>query len=383
MNESPGEHGPVADSSLTLQQFLYILYRGRRFGASVLLGIFLLFTFIAFTRKPQFTAVASFLPPETDSGAGGALLAQVSALGGGLFGGARSSGDQSVGILRSQTIGRRMVKRFNLIEIYHVKKESQAMARLLANTDLTANAKENLVAVRITDGDPERASRLANGYLEELQSLTAQLALTENSKRRLFYEERLTQEKDALANAEIALKKSEEQSGLISPIGQANTELQAIAQLRAQIAQRKVDLADLLRNETDQNPDVLRLRSGLASLESQVAQMEKGKQGPAGDITRAQVPALELEYIRLQREVKYHETLFDILSKQYEAARLDESHDAPLQVLDRAVTPDSKSGPKRLFILLAGLVFGTVAGIMVVLLRAWWRNFKWQPDAAS
>jgi uncharacterized protein involved in exopolysaccharide biosynthesis len=94
-------------------------------------------------------------------------------------------------------------------------------------------------------------------------------------------------------------------------------------------------------------------------------------------IPTSKAPELLLEYVRKEREVKYHEALFDMLSKQYEAARLDEAHDAPvLQVLDPASYPDTKSSPKRLYIMLGGCAFGFFAGCAWVLARdrAWWSS---------
>jgi uncharacterized protein involved in exopolysaccharide biosynthesis len=72
--------------------------------------------------------------------------------------------------------------------------------------------------------------------------------------------------------------------------------------------------------------------------------------------------------------VKYHETLYELLAKQYEAARIDEAKAAPvIQVVDRAVPPDKKSGPHRLWILLGcgfmGFVIGYVVAIVTRALR--------------
>jgi tyrosine-protein kinase Etk/Wzc len=369
---------------MTVKRLLYKLYRGRRLLIGVMLGILAIAVYLAFATKPRYTAQASFLPPSSGSSAGGALLAQVSALSaGGLLAGLRTSGDQTVGIMASRTIVSDMVRRFHLMDVYGVKRESVAEQMLQNATSLSVGLKDNIVSVSVSDGSPARARDMANAYLDELQTLTDRMALTESSQRRLFYERQLAREKDALSNAEIALKRNEEQSGLIAPAGQTNNELQATAQLRSEIASREVELASLLHDETEQNPDVVRVRKQLESLRAQVAQMENGKTGPSGGLTRAQVPALELEFVRLQREVKYHETLFDILSKQYEAARLDESHDVPLQILDHAVEPDHKSGPKRLLILLFGTVLGLLAGILAVLLRDLWRNFEWDPETES
>ena len=68
--------------------------------------------------------------------------------------------------------------------------------------------------------------------------------------------------------------------------------------------------------------------------------------------------------------MKYHEALFDIIGKQYEAAKLDESKDSPLQVLDEAVTPEAQTGPHRSLIIAMGLFMGLGLGTVYVLYRA-------------
>ena len=129
-----------------------------------------------------------------------------------------------------------------------------------------------------------------------------------------------------------------------------------------------MQLAARRQDEAEENPDILRIRNEIATLQGQVAQLENGKdQGPFSSISTAQVPELQLEYIRKYRDVRYHEALLDIIAKQYEAARLDEAHDAPLQVLDRAAIPDTKSGPHRSIIMAIGLFLGVVLGLVRVI----------------
>jgi len=149
--------------------------------------------------------------------------------------------------------------------------------------------KDSIVTINVTDKSPERARDLANGYLEMLQQTSAGLTLTESSQRRLFYEQRLAKERDDLANAEVALKQNQEQTGLISPAGQTASELQTLASLRAEITARQVRLASLRQDETDENPDVLRIRDEIANLQGQVSQLENGKnQGQFGRFSTAQ-----------------------------------------------------------------------------------------------
>ncbi len=359
--------------SVSWAVLLPMLRRGRRSILSAGLVGLVLAASLAALLPNTYTAFTSFVPPGSNVGpsSAAALMGQLSALGaGGLLGG-KSQGDLYVGVLRSRTIAVDLVSRFDLKHVYKVKKESEAEKVLAKNSIFDAGVKDPIVTISVTDKSPERARDLANGYLQALQETTGSLALTESSQRRLFYEQRLAKEKDDLANAEVDLKKTQEQTGLIAPAGQTMSEIQTLAQLRAQITDRQVRLASLLHDETDQNTDVIRLREEIGSLQAQLAQAENGQgRTHLGTFSTAQAPELELEYIRKAREVKYHEALFEIIGKQYEAARLDEAKDSPLQVLDRATVPDTKSGPHRTLIAAIGLLGGVLAGSALVLFRA-------------
>ncbi len=89
-------------------------------------------------------------------------------------------------------------------------------------------------------------------------------------------------------------------------------------------------------------------------------------------------------YVRKQREVKYHETLFELLARQYEAARLDESREAPLlQIVDHAQVPDRKSGPQRTLLMLAAGLLGALVGAVWVLLKAATQKMRSEPMGAA
>ena len=215
------------------------------------------------------------------------------------------------------------------------------------------------------------AHDLANGYMDALRETNGRLALSQSSQRRVFFGQQLAREKDDLEDAEVELKKTEEKSGLIAPNGQTEAEIRTIAETQAQIAVREVQLAALRDSATDQNPYVIRLRSEIGDLQGQLSRLQNGSGSKStATIPTSRVPELQLEYVRKEREVKYHEALFEMLSRQYEAARLDEARDAPvLQVLDPATYPDTKSWPKRSYFMLGGLLLGFIAGCAWVLAR--------------
>lgn len=360
----------VQNTPLSLPLFFSILGRRKRsILLSGLVGLIVLAVF-AYVQAPTYTATASFLPPESGGSSGTmAMLSQISGLGAaGLLGGGKSQAELCIGILKSHAVSDRLIERFDLMKLYKVKKLSAAEGILQGRSLFIPGTKDPLVNISVTDGNPVLARDLTNAYLDALQETSALLAVSESSQRRLFYEQRLVKEKDELANAEVGLKQVEEQTGVVAPAGQTMSHIQAQAQAQAQITEREVRLASLLNIETEENPEVIGLRREIGSLREHLRQTEKGTN--SDEPSTAQMPALQLEYVRKARDVKYHEALFEILSKQYEAAKLDESRDAPLQVLDRATTPDSKSGPHRTLLMLFGIFVGFAFGTARALLQA-------------
>jgi len=372
---------PLEDPLITLSAVLRKLFIGRKTIIISLLSGAAIATLFAFIIPSQYTAKASFVPPSsTSTSSAAALMGQLSQLtgfsGGGLMGAVKSPGDLYAGILKSRGIADKIIDRFDLKTVYRVKKLSLAEKQLSKHSEFDVGLKDSIVTISVTDKSPIRARDIANAYLDVLRETNGRLALTESSQRRLFFEQQLAKEKDVLADAEVELKRTEEKSGLVAPERQTATEIQMIAQTRAEITVRKVELAALAQSATPQNPEVIRLNSKISSLEDQLHKLLKGSNfREDGAIPTSRVPELELENVRKLREVKYHELLFEILSKQYEAARMDEARDAPvLQVLDPPSVPDSRSSPRRGLIIVGGLFLGLAAGCAWVLFDSSFRR---------
>src|SRR5207253_5209004 len=102
-----------------------------------------------------------------------------------------------------------------------------------------------MISIAVDDKDPKRAAAIANAYVERLYQVTQRLAISESSQRRLFYQKELADEKEALANAEVELKKTQEKTGLIQLSGQAEAIIRASTTLKAQITSKEVQLQGL------------------------------------------------------------------------------------------------------------------------------------------
>ena len=362
------------EDSIDLLELSRTLWASRSLIVRVAAVVAILSVIAAFVLPVRYTSMASFVPP-TNSSSGSmaaALSSQLSMLAAGdLLGGSKATGDLYAGILKSRSVTGEIVRRFNLMSVYGAKKESRAEKVLENNTSVTVDSKSTIITISVTDKSAARARDIADAYLDVLRSTDGRLALGQSSQRRLFFQEQLAKEKDSLEDAEVELKKTEERTGLIAPAGQTESEIRTVAATQAQLAARQVELAALRQSATDQNPELIRLKSEIQDLQSQLGSLQNGA-GTALSIPTAKVPQLKLDYVRKEREVKYHEALFEILSKQYEAARLEEARDAPLlRVLDSASYPDAKSSPKRALIILGGIFLGIILGCVWVLSRSW------------
>jgi tyrosine-protein kinase Etk/Wzc len=333
-------------------------------------------TGLVFLLPIKFTAEAVILTPQQSQPSMSAMaqltgLASGAGLSGlGLLSGLalRTPSDLYVGILESRTIADALITKFKLKEVYHDDDFYTARKRLRRNTTIKAG-KDTLIHVRVEDRDPNRAAQLANAYVDALADQNSRVALTEASQRRLFYEGQLAKEKDALADAEIALRDTQQSTGLVAPSGQAEGLIRALSQLHAEILSREAQVEAMKTFATEDNPRLQTAKRELGALQAELNKLERGSHIPGTpEVPAGQLPEAGLQYLRKYRNFKYHETLFEILSKQYEAARLDEAKAAPLvQVIDRAVTPERKSWPPRTILVLgAALLAACVSGFWLL-----------------
>jgi len=378
------------DDTLDIFDILLVLASKRRMIGTVASIALLVGVIISLLLKPNFIATAIILPPQQSSSSSALLsqLGSLASLGGGASAlGMKSPADMYIGILQSRTIADTIISNFQLQALYKEKKLEDARTSLKAHTAIEAG-KDGLIHISFTDHDARRASDIANAYVGGLYSMNSNLAVGEAAQRRAFFDQQLEEEKKALAFAEEDLRMTQQKTGLIQLSGQAQMIIQTIAKLRADIASREVEMQVLRTSATDQNPEMARLNSEISTMRQQLSKLENDQQRgmSPGNIAvpASRVPQDALEYTRKYREFKYHETLFDLLSRQYEAARIDEAKSLPIiQVIDHAVPPDKRSGPKRALIVLGLGFLGAVLGSVWALIKNGLSGLHEHPEYSS
>ena len=380
-NQPPAVEGPREVDAIAVLQ---VLANHKMQILKVTLAAALLALIVALQLPKMYTATTTVLPPQQNEPTATAMLGQLGAIAG--LGsadlGLRNPDDLFVAMLQSRTIEDRLIDRFDLRRVYSVKQYQAARKKLAERSDIGAG-KEGLISISVTDRDPKRAAELANAYVDLLHELNGNLAITEAGQRRVFYQQQLDTEREALTQAEVALKQVQEKSGLIQPDAQGRAIVSAVADMRAQVAIHEVQLQAMRTYATESNPDVKRAQQELAGLRAQLAKLERNT-GELGNgnlqVPTRQLPEVELEYLRQLRDVKYHEALYDFLSKQLEASRIDEAKDAILvQVVDKAVLPERKSAPRRTLIVSVTAVVAFLLACLGVLLMETLRRKQEDP----
>lgn len=355
------------EDELSLVDILIFLVKNKRLiiGLPILLGV--LAAVIVLLTPPKYTATTRILPPSIGQSA---TLALLGGIGGGVMGFGKNPSDIYVTIIKSRSVEDDLINKFELQAYY--KKKFKVDTRKALENDLHIKAgKEGLIDIEYEHNDPAKAAAIANGVVEALKNLNARLAITEAARRRVYFEHQLALAKDHLSEAELSLKGYQEKNGVIYLEAQGSATLSQIATLEATIAAREVQLAGIKSFATKNNPDFQRVQNEIAGLKLELAKLQGSSRHTTGVmLSKNKMPEQGLEFTHRTRDVKYYETLYEIMARQFEMAKADEAKEGVLiQVVDQATPPEKRSSPKRTTTVVLSIVIGFFLAIMLALVR--------------
>ncbi|WP_281184348.1 GNVR domain-containing protein [Trichlorobacter lovleyi] len=355
------------EDEINLLEYLEVLARNWQMIAKVTAVAAVLAIVISLCLPNIYSATTRILPPQQDSsGLMGMLMGAAGGMGGMAADllGKGTPADLYVGILSSEAVSDRIIDRFKLMDLYDQKYRVETYKALDKNVDIAAGKKDGIIVITVSDKDPKLAATMANAYVDELSRLLVKLNITGAGQNRSYLETRLAKARADLAAAEDALKAFQAKNKIVSVSDQAQASIGSIAQMKGQLAVQEVQLATLQRQFTENSQEVKTAKASIANLRGQIARLEG--QGNGGAIPGVgTMPELGQQYLRLMREFKIQEAIVELLTKQYEMAKLSEAKDVvSVQVIQAARVPDKKSKPKRAIIVLASTF---AAGFMAVL----------------
>jgi uncharacterized protein involved in exopolysaccharide biosynthesis len=371
---------------------LRLLWDERRFLWKMFLYGVVLGTLVAFLIPKYYESQAQLMPPDTGDSPGMAMMAAMfsggsggglGALAGDLLG-LKNTGAVFVGILQSRTIQDRLVKRFNLQEVYGSDLEEEACKKLSGRTDVSEDRKSGIITIEVLDRDPQRAADLAQAYVDELNKLYAEVSTSAARRERMFLEERLRQVKIDLNKAAVDFSQFASKNTTINIEEQGKAMVESAAVLQGQLIAAQSELKGLEQIYTPNNVRVRSLKGQIAELQAQLNKLG-GTPGGAPDQAGPsdaslypsirQLPLLGVKYFDLFREAKIQEAVYEALTQQYEMAKVQEAKETPsVQLLDHANYPEKKTFPPRLAIIFLGVCLSVAGGAVWVVKRARWER---------
>jgi uncharacterized protein involved in exopolysaccharide biosynthesis len=403
--------GKVEGKEISILDYLQVIVKWRKLIVWNTIGLGVFAFFISLAIPNRYVAKAVLLPPEETQdvltmgyglsellGGGG----KIGGLGGftktlGLPGTATLS-DMFGVILKSRTVAEGVIEDQGLIHYYKLDRPgpfsftfpwikggagdpemNRRMVMDVAYKQLSGSTSidispEGIITVAVEDKTPKKAAEIANAYVSGLDHFNKEINVTQAKNTRIFIEGRLAEAQKSVDKAENELREFQEKNKTISLSDETKAAIDGVAKLKAEIISREVQLGVLRGYATDENPQVVQLKSEISQLRSEMKSIEEGKAGVstanlgygAGfSVPFSRLPAVGMELARLMREVKIQETLLGLLMEQYERAKINEARDTPtVRVMDKAIPPVKKARPKRMMYLAGGLFLGFVMSVL-------------------
>ena len=325
----------IEGTGFNILDYLIILAKHKKLILSITLSVAIISTIVCLSSSITFyVAETTILPPQKGQASfSSELMNQL-----GLLQSVPSQRSQQqllVEMIRSKTVTNRLIERFGLKGSYNAEDEDDPTTMLLNRIMIEPSfdptkkftpskyANSPLIRISVSDDNAKRAADIANAVVEELITIVNEMSISEASQRRIFFEEQLKQASEVLIKSEEEMKTFQEKTGTLVVEGEINIALDKFA------------------------------------------------------------PALTLEYKRIYRQLRYNEALFEIMIKQYESAKIDESKNITfIHIIDKAIPPEKPArlrmwgGKKALGLIIFTFLFSCFLALLIEFLGRSSRDSK-------
>jgi len=366
--------------------FLPIL-KNRNFIIKISIYAFMISALVSLLMPRYYRSTARILPPQTQSSVSQQFLSQFSGLG--MFsGGAAAFKDTSAlytELLKTNGVLDYVIEKNDLKEVYGVECQSCLRDFLRGNLGVASDKKSGIMTIGYIDKNPELAFEITGSFIEGLKKINNELAITEASQRRLFYEEQLKNAGESLIKAEEGMKSFQQRTGSIKMDDEAKAAIEETSLIRARISAKEVQMKVLQGYATKESPEYKNLENEISALKEQLSRFQSKMPSDDDSMFSAKKASVYgIEFIRKTREFKYNEALYEILLKQYEAARLDESKDnTVIQMVEKPEVPTMRFSPQRRKIVVKWTFIAFFFAVFFVFAGNFYENLKKDDEAGK
>jgi uncharacterized protein involved in exopolysaccharide biosynthesis len=411
LSEYEGRAAEVEAEPARIVSF-WLLWAERRFLLRAAVFGLVLSLVVSFLLPVRYESQTRLMPPEQQGGSGIAMLAALGSKGigdstsgssgssdssealpgagfrGGLGSipadllGLKPTGAMLADLLRGPTVQDTLIQKFDLRKRYHTRYFQDTRKVLDSHTTIKEDRKSGVISIAVTDRDPYRAQQMATAYVEAVNTLLAQVSASSARRERMFLEQRITTAKKSLDAAAQEYSVYASKTGALDVPAQTKAMVGSEGALEGKLVAAESELQGLQQIYTDNNIRIRTLQARIAELKQQVENLSGISNGHspqsqiAGDMPSfRKLPLVAVRWTNLYRESKIQEAIYEMLTQEYELAKIQEAKETPtINVLDAAMVPERKSFPPRTIITILGGLLSLLFAAAFVIAAAKWRK---------
>ncbi|MCP4631395.1 MAG: hypothetical protein GY855_00605 [candidate division Zixibacteria bacterium] len=372
-------------TKISVWDYMLVLLKWRKVIIANVLAIGIIVAIISFIVPCWYTSSVTILPPSKDKlslGGASSLLGGLGALvgGGGGFSlpAFATPSDIYAAILQSRSVIEKIIEKHNLEEEFEIK--GQELISQVSSLTSVKVLKNGMISLSFSAKSPEGAADIANDFIAILDSINQNINSSQAGNTRRFVGDRLEQTKKDLNAAEENLKNFQEKYGAIDIEQQLKAQISYTAELQSQLVMTEIELGVLSQSMSPENAVIRQLQSKIDQIKKQLVDIDKGSDDDETSFLTlpfSKAPKLGLEYVRLMRELKIQETIFELLTTQHETSKIEEEKDTPtIQILDKAKLPERRSSPLRFRMVLKGMIGSLIFSILALFVTEYFNKMK-------
>lgn len=372
------------EDEINLLEYVVAILKHKEFIIKTTLAAMFVAGVISLLVPPTYLSETKILPPQSGNSSMAASFAvQMGAMGIPATGlGMKTTNDLYIALLKTRSVVDYVIDKCAFPHQTSTGSRESVRKTLVSGLVARDDKKSGIIIVGFKHSNPQKAADIANAFVEGLQSLNNNLAVTEAGQRRLFFEDQLKSAKENLIKSEENLKSFQQRTGSLKIDDEAKAAIDTVSEMRARISSKEVQLRVMNSYATAQNPDLQRLQDEVSALKTELYKLESGSRSADNSMsTVGKISSLSTEYFRRMREFKYNEALYEILMRQYSAAKMDESRDSGVvQIIEKAEAPENRISPdRRQIVVKTGMIVFAVS-ILVVFLRSYYQKLVSTPE---